>query len=179
MLLAYLRRGLLLALLFTLPAAAQKAPAPPLQLGQVSTADFAPGPAQLADSTAAEYLCDYGTIQLAGDRQGGFEAVHQRTARLRILRKTGYPYATVRVLLNVLSTDRAERISAVQGTTYNLVGGQPVATALDPSQIFRKQLDKNLVECAFTLPNVKVGLHHRVHLHHYVRLPVQPYALGI
>ena len=63
----------------------------------------------------------------------------------------------MRVVLNVLNNDRAERISAVQGTTYNLVGGQPVATALDASQVFRKQLDQNLVECAFTLPNVKAG----------------------
>ena len=159
MLFAYLRRGLLplLAVLLTLPAVAQKAAAPPLQLGQVTTADFASTPTQTTDSTAAEYLCDYGTTQLVGDRQGGFEAVHQRTARLRILRPTGYRYATVRVLLNVLNNDRAERISAVQGTTYNLVGGQPVATPLDASQVFRKQLDQNLVECAFTLPNVKVG----------------------
>ena len=159
MLFAYLRRGLLplLAVLLTLPATAQKGAVPPLQLGQVTTADFASTPIQTTDSTAAEYLCDYGTTQVVGDRQGGFEAVHQRTARLRILRPTGYRYATVRVLLNVLNNDRAERISAVQGTTYNLVGGQPVATALDASQVFRKQLDQNLVECAFTLPNVKAG----------------------
>lgn len=149
--------ALSLCLLLTLPVMAQKGPPAPIRIGTVTKADFEASPAG-ADSTAAsaEYLCDYGTTKMIGGN-GAFTVVFERTARLKIYKKAGYEYATVRIPLYT-KDGKAERLSNLKGATYNLENGRITQTKLTATpQQAREQLDKNHVQYSFTMPEVREG----------------------
>ena len=136
-------------------ALAQKTTEPkaPVQFGEVAKVDFSP----CRDSAAAaEILCDYGQSGIVGAHEK-FQVVFERVTRIRILRKSGYDWATVRVPLYVKDENK-EKLSNLKGFTYNLVDGKVEKTKLDVSTgAFSEKVDKNHVLYSFTMPNVRAG----------------------
>ncbi|MBO0357418.1 DUF3857 domain-containing protein [Hymenobacter sp. BT186] len=158
MVLSVIRRWqvLLFCLLLAGPLAAQKAPVMPIRFGSVVPADFANAPAATDTTTAAaEYLCDFGTTKIIGAKDH-FQVVFERTARLRINRKAGYEYATVRVPL-YFKDGSAERFTNLKGFTYNFQDSKIAQVKLNPDPVFREKVDKNHVQVSFTMPNVREG----------------------
>ncbi|PJJ58944.1 DUF3857 domain-containing protein [Hymenobacter chitinivorans] len=142
-------------LLFTTPLLAQKTAPAPIVYGGVTAADFTPLPQADSTQAPAEYLCDYGTSKIEGGR-GQFQVIFERTTRLRIHRKAGYRYATVRVPL-YMRDGKIERLVRLRGMTYNLQDGRLVKTKLNPDALFREELDKNHLQYTFTMPEVREG----------------------
>jgi hypothetical protein len=64
--------------------------------------------------------------------------------------------ATVRVGL-FTSGDDAEKLIDLKAFTYNLENGKVISTKLDKNDQFRDKIDKNHIECKFTMPAVKAG----------------------
>ncbi|QKG53263.1 transglutaminase domain-containing protein [Hymenobacter sp. BRD67] len=136
--------------------AGKKAAPLPMQFGQPEAADFE-AKSFVADSGAvAVVLCDYGTARF-GSVAGELSIIHERTTRLKILKKAGYDYATVEVPLYHKDTN-AEKLSGLRGFTY-LRGaeGQVIKTKLDVSTCFEEKRTNNVKVLKFTLPNVQEG----------------------
>jgi len=154
--------GTLLALLAgPLATAAQTLaparPAPvPVRFGQPELADFE-AKNFVADSAApAVVLCDYGASQFSS--AGGKMVIStERTTRIKILKKAGYPYATVEVPLYHRNED-AEQLSNLRGFTYvRGVDGKISKTKLEASGILDEKRTNNLTVRKFTLPGVQEG----------------------
>ncbi|WP_375437024.1 DUF3857 domain-containing protein [uncultured Hymenobacter sp.] len=126
----------------------------PIQFGKVVPADFA-NPAAATDTATAEaeYLCDFGNSKIVGARDH-FQVVFERTARLRINRKSGYEWATVQVPLYT-KDGSAERLSNLKSFTYNLQDGRVSQVKLNPEPLFKEKLDKNHLQVSFTMPDVR------------------------
>ncbi|UOQ74371.1 DUF3857 domain-containing protein [Hymenobacter cellulosilyticus] len=142
-------------LLLATPLLAQKTAPPPIVYGSVTAADFTEASPADSSQAPAEYLCDYGTSKIEGG-QGQFQVIFERTTRLRIHRKSGYRYASVRVPL-YMRDGKIERLVRLRGTTYNMKDGRLVKTKLNPDALFREELDKNHLQYTFTMPEVHEG----------------------
>ena len=128
----------------------------PLRFGQPETKDFE---AQnfVGDSGAvAVVLCDYGTARF-GSTAGELAIIHERTTRIKILKKAGYDYATVEVPL--YHTDgNAEKLSSLRGFTYvRGADGKLIKTKLEAGNSFEEKRSNHLTVRKFTLPGVQEG----------------------
>ncbi|UOQ67158.1 DUF3857 domain-containing protein [Hymenobacter volaticus] len=147
-------RVLIACLLLAGPLTAQKITNMPIQFGKVLPADFANPPAATDTAAAeAEYLCDFGNSKIVGSNDR-FQVVFERTARLRINRKSGYEWATVQVPLYT-KDGSSERLTNLKGFTYNLQNGQVSQVKLSSEPVFKEKLDKNHLQVSFTMPNVR------------------------
>ena len=138
-----------------LSALAVQAQPEPIKFGKPDPKDFTAAPFVGDSAAAAVVLCDYGTtsFQLKGS---SFQFLTERITRIKILKKSGYGVATVEVPLYHRGADE-EKISALRGTTYNLVNGQVVKTKLDGSNTFVEERTTNVRIRKFTLPAVREG----------------------
>ena len=150
--------GLVLNLL-TLPGYAQTAPlpikAPEVKFGKPEPADFE-AKNFVADSSAkAVVLYDYGTTRFHLNGLS-FQMETERTTRLKILKKSGYDYATVEIPLYHEGSSE-EKLTGLKGFTYNAVGGKIEKLKLDGSNMFSEERTKNVRIRKFTLPGVREG----------------------
>ena len=135
-----------------LPAFGQ---AEPIKFGKPDLADF-DDKNFVADSAAeAVVLCDFGRSRFETG-SGDFKLVFERVTRIKILKKSGYDWATVRVPLYKKGTNE-EKISALRGFTYNMVNGQLVKEKMASDATFMEQRTANNFVRKFTLPNVREG----------------------
>ncbi|GAB2704248.1 hypothetical protein GCM10011495_39050 [Hymenobacter frigidus] len=127
----------------------------PIKFGKPDPKDFTAAPFVGDSAAAAVVLCDFGTtsFQLKGSN---FQLVTERITRIKILKKAGYDAATVTIPLYHQNTNE-EKISALRGTTYNLVNGQVVKTKLENSNAFTEERTANVRVRKFTLPDVREG----------------------
>jgi hypothetical protein len=86
----------------------------------------------------------------------GFKLVTYVYERLKIYRKDGFKYATVKENLYKNGGD-IENISGLKAFTYNWENGSIVKQKLDRSGEFTTELNKYSIEEKFTMPNVKEG----------------------
>ncbi|OWP63648.1 hypothetical protein CDA63_07600 [Hymenobacter amundsenii] len=135
-----------------LEARAQTAP---IKFGKIDEADLTSQNFGADSAAAAVVLCDYG-ISRFDYAEKGFRVLFERTTRVKILKKSGYDYATVRVPL-YHKEGREEKITSLKGFTYNLVNGQVVKEKLDSDAIFKEESTPNINVRKFTLPNVREG----------------------
>jgi hypothetical protein len=150
--------GLMLNLL-TLPGYAQTAPAPikapEVKFGKPEPADFE-AKNFVADSSAkAVVLYDYGTTRFHLNGLS-FQMETEHTTRLKILKKSGYDYATVEIPLYHEGSSE-EKLTGLKGFTYNEVGGKIEKLKLDGSNMFSEERTKNVRMRKFTLPGVREG----------------------
>ena len=132
-----------------------QAQADPIKFGKIDERDLT-SQNFLADSAApAVVLCDFGRSRF-DYAEKGFRVVFERVTRVKILKKSGYDYATVQVPL-YHKDNREEKISGLKGFTYNLVNGQVVKEKLNSEAIFKEESSPNVTIRKFTLPNVRVG----------------------
>ncbi|MCC2547958.1 DUF3857 and transglutaminase domain-containing protein [Hymenobacter sp. BT175] len=135
-----------------LPAFGQ---ADPIKFGKVELKDL-DEKNFVADSAAeAVILCDYGRsrIDLVNN---SFRVSFERVTRIKILKKSGYDWATVKVPLYKKNTQE-EKLVNLRGFTYNVVGGQLVKDKLESTAVFSEQLTPNNIIRKFTMPNVREG----------------------
>ncbi len=128
----------------------------PLHFGQPEAKEFE---AQnfVGDSGAvAVVLCDYGTARF-GSTAGELAIIHERTTRIKILKKAGYDYATVEVPL-YHSDSNSEKLSNLRGFTYvRGADGKLGKTKLEASNSFEEKRSNHLTVRKFTLPSVQEG----------------------
>jgi hypothetical protein len=140
------------ALLGSLTARAQP---DPIKFGKVEPKEFSAA-AFVADSAAAAVvLCDFGQtrFQLNGTE---FQLVTERITRIKILKKSGYDAATVKIPL-YHQAGNEEKLTGLRGFTYNMVSGVPQKSKLETNAVFTEELNKNIRLRKFTLPDVREG----------------------
>ncbi len=136
--------------------AAFKGPAP-VRFGQPEAADFEAKNFVADSGAAAVVLCDYGTSRFASPA-GELRVIHDRVVRIKILKKSGYDYATVEVPL-YHRDEATEKLSNLRGFTYvRGADGKITKTKLDDAGVFvEKRTDRVSVQ-KFTLPAVQEGV---------------------
>ena len=150
-----LRRWLLAGFCGGASISQAQAQADPIKFGKIDERDLT-SQNFLADSAAsAVVLCDFGRSHF-DYAEDGFRVVFERVTRVKILKKSGYDYATVQVPL-YHKANREEKLAALKGFTYNLVNGQVVKEKLNSDAIFKEESTPNVTIRKFTLPNVRVG----------------------
>ncbi|MGI4834801.1 MAG: DUF3857 domain-containing protein [Janthinobacterium lividum] len=146
-----------LALGATRPAAAQQAPVQPvvIKFGQPAPADFEAKNFVGDSAAAAIVLADVGATRFRVDGLS-FKMDTERTTRIKILKKSGYDYATVEIPLYHHDGDE-EKITSLKGFTYNMVGGKLEKVKLESANMFTEERTKTTRVRKFTLPGVREG----------------------
>jgi hypothetical protein len=76
--------------------------------------------------------------------------------RIKILKDKAVDRGNITIPYYSVGND--EKISKIEGTTYNLDGsGNVVSTKLEKSSIYDKAIDRRFSEIVFSMPAVKVG----------------------
>jgi hypothetical protein len=129
--------------------------ADPIKFGKPDPQDFE-AKNFVADSAAeAVILCDFGRSRFAMV-DNDFKVVFDRVLRIKILKKSGYDWATLKVPL-YKKDKQEEKLTNLRGYTYNMVNGQLAKDKLESSAVFSEQTSVNNSIRKFTLPNVRVG----------------------
>ncbi len=113
-----------------------------------------------ADTTAeAVVLSDFGETHLdKDDGDGAYRVQYFRRTRIKILKKSGYDWATVVVPFFRRDVNYQERLCNVRGQTYNAdASGAIQTTALVEKDVFEEKTGDLLYQKRFTLPNVREG----------------------
>jgi hypothetical protein len=149
-----LRRLALVAIVGVAGAVPALGQAPePIKFGKPDLKDF-DAKNFVADSAAeAVVLCDYGSSRFVYI-DGDFRIVFDRITRIKILKKSGYDRATVKIPL-YHKNGNEEKLSKPRGFTYNMVNGQLVKEKLETESIFREEAGPNVTVRKFTMPNVR------------------------
>ena len=127
----------------------------PIKFGKVTPQDFAVNADQLDSSAGAIVVADIGSTVGYTNLGRSVQDFH-RSARLRILKRTGFDAATIVIPLFASSTN-FEKIVDLKASTYNLEDGKVVETKLDDPSIFTEKVVKGLNEEKFTFPALKEG----------------------
>ncbi|GAA4354306.1 hypothetical protein GCM10023185_15970 [Hymenobacter saemangeumensis] len=142
-------------LLLTLGGQAQAQPEP-LAFGQLDARLLSAAPFTGDSAAEAVILCDYGMASIVGEG-ARTQVKFDRVTRIKILKKAGFDWGKVEVLLRHEQADHAERLTNLQGFTYNLVGGQVQRQALPESSVFTDRVSALYSLHKFALPNVREG----------------------
>ncbi len=103
----------------------------------------------------AVVLYDIGkTLFTTGDL--GVRFLFERITRIKILSKAGLKYAEIEIPYYI-DKDGIEKISDIQGITYNLEGNTAKTSRLDPNQVYDEKINENWSQKKFALPDVKEG----------------------
>ena len=142
--------------------------------GKITLEDFDPIRSKVIDSNVnAVVLSDVGSTNFIGDKRNWFSYVFKKTTRIKIINQKAFDLATVKVRL--YGTDWPDKLSEVQGTTYNLENGKVVESRFNPQEVYEDKLVKGVSEKRFTMPAVKEGsiveYTYTVTSYHYHRLP--------
>lgn len=108
------------------------------------------------DTTAnavVEYRIGNSYFEQAGSN---YQLVTITKTRIRILKKEGFDYATIKTPLYREGNSR-EMVSVSNANTYNLVNGQVERTRLSSNGEFSEKVEGNHYLHTFTMPNVKEG----------------------
>src|SRR6476661_8112304 len=117
MLSTLLKRSFLLSIPALLAGLAAQAQPEPIKFGKIDPKDLTAAPF-VADSAAeAVVLCDYATSRIEAAATGHLQTLFERTARIKILKKSGFDWATVEVSLH----GSTEKMVGLRGFTYSMV----------------------------------------------------------
>jgi hypothetical protein len=126
-----------------------------IKYGDVKPQDFVKSYA--IDSFAeAVVLFDKGKITINGARNGGYQMEFERHRRIHILRNTGLRKAEVEELLYIAGAEK-ERMTDIEGITYNLGKNKIIKTAAIPEDEFETNPSKFYTKKGLIMPDVKVG----------------------
>jgi len=154
------------ALFLSMLTFAGQAQEAPVKFGKISMeqmeAEFCP-----IDSNAhAYYIFDYGysyfkyatTKVTEGDvaaSQKGFQLIHNRHFRIKILDNQGYDWADIGIPL--YHDQNTEKVGVIKAVTYNLEDGKIVKTKLNKSDVHVEETSAHWNQRKFAMPNVKEG----------------------
>jgi Domain of Unknown Function with PDB structure (DUF3858)/Transglutaminase-like superfamily len=144
-----------LAVTFPFPLRAQDKL--PVKFGKVTPDDFKVTGAGIDTSADVVVVADFGTSSFEGNARGGFDLTFKRSTRLRILKRTGFDAATIRIPVYT-GTRESEKIVGLKASTYTLEDGKVVETKLDGKSIFTDKISKRWIEEKFTFPALTEGV---------------------
>jgi hypothetical protein len=128
----------------------------PIEFGQVPMEDLQMKVYAKDSSAEAVVLCDYGEYFYTF--LNNYPTVnYHRHIRIKILKKSGFGRANIRIPYHPSNDDRTEKISNIKAITHNLEGEKSVDYILDAKSIFTDKVNKNVHYQAFTLPQVREG----------------------
>ncbi|MDR1861100.1 MAG: DUF3857 and transglutaminase domain-containing protein [Bacteroidales bacterium] len=111
----------------------------------------------LAPDAEAVMIYENGDYHFTTDHQRGrFELVMVKSLKLKILKQAGIKYAGFEIPLYADNSD-PERLSAVEGTTYNMENGNMSKASLERRNIFEEKRDGRHVVMKFAMPDVREG----------------------
>ncbi len=128
----------------------------PIKYGKIEMADLQLKTYAKDTSADAIVLADYGRSWFDVNASG-MQLKFERHTRIKILRKSGYEWATHKIPYISYSNDNEEKVTSLKGATYNLEGGKIVPTKLTKESIFTEEVTDKVMQQRFTLPNVKEG----------------------
>ncbi len=129
-----------------------------IKYGKIDIADLQMKVYPKDTSAEAVVLGDVGSAYFVYMDGEGFQVVYERLRRVKILKKSGYDWATVKVdLYNSKSKTNKEDLYDLRGVTYNLENGQMVKDKLEKESIFLENKDDTHSVKRFTFPKVKEG----------------------
>lgn len=126
------------------------------KFSKVSIEDLQKKQYEIDPDASAVILADVGFTEMEGTSLGGFRVVLKRKCRIKILKKSAYNVANLKIRLNIFDGYR-DRIDGIKGTTYNLVNGAIVETKLTDNSIFTEEYNKRTSYKKISLPQVKEG----------------------
>jgi len=130
---------LILILTFTLQVFCQKAP---MRYGKIDIEDLKMTVYEKDTTAEAVILCDYGVFSPE-------QLQFTRHCRIKILKKEGTSYATLKV--------NSSSEIMLKAKCYNLVDGEIETTKMKKESIFKEKIENELSATRFTVPNAKVG----------------------
>ncbi len=143
------------------------------KFGNVSAKDFDASSTIVSPDDAAVILYEAGYTHFVGNKKDWFSYVYTCTKRIKIINKKAFDLATIRIPL-YSKDDNAEQLSNVKAVTYNLSNGNVTSIALDKSDIFSEQENKNITVKKFTLPGIQEGS-----IFEYTYTITSPYTFSI
>ncbi len=144
---------LLLFCLFSSKIFAQKPT--PIEFGNIPMEDLQMKIYAKDSSAEAVVLCDYSKYFYSfGDYPN---ANFRHHIRIKILKKSGFDKANVKILYREGNNDRFERIRNLKAVTYNLENGNMATYPLDEKSIFDEKVNKIAHYQTFTMPQVREG----------------------
>jgi hypothetical protein len=142
----------ILAIIFSLSAAAQKSP---MKFGDIPMEDMTMKTYPQDSSAVAVVLADYGEAYIMAtsvDTKMTFE----RHIRIKILKAEGTRWADAVIPL-FKAGSAEENVTSLKAVTYNLENGKIVESKLSKDAIFKEKFNRNFIHEKFTMPDVKPG----------------------
>ncbi len=141
--------------IFSISLFAQDAP---IKFGKIDMADLQMKVYSKDTAAEAVVLGDVGRAYFEYSQSGNFQVVYERHRRIKILKKSGYDWATVKVGLYVTKNGNGkEDLSELKGFTYNLENGQIIKDKLEKESIFTDKTDDTHSVKRFAFSKVKEG----------------------
>jgi hypothetical protein len=127
----------------------------PIEFGKIPMEDLQMKVYPKDSSAEAVVLCDYGEYSYSfGDYPNVIYRCH---VRIKILKKSGFDRANIKILYRESNDNRHERIRNLKAVTYNLENGDIINYPLDEKSIFDEKVNKNAHYQTFTLPQIREG----------------------
>ncbi|HRZ31923.1 MAG TPA: DUF3857 domain-containing protein [Flavobacterium sp.] len=135
-------------LFFALASNAQK-----YDFGKVSLEEIQQTKHPLEPEAPAAILYKKVNVRYSYDKNEGFLQITEIVYRIKIYNQEGFDYATQEEILFNDGNIR-EKVTRVNGSTYNIEDGKVVETKLKKEQVFENKINNNLTELKFTMPNI-------------------------
>ena len=131
----------------------------PIKYGKIDIADLQMKVYPKDTSAEAVVLGDVGRAYFDYSAlNDGFQVVYERHRRIKILKKSGYDWATIKVpLYNNKNGSKKEDLYDLQAFTYNLENGQIIKEKLEKESVFLDKKDDNHSVKRFAFAKVKEG----------------------
>lgn len=123
--------------------------------GKVSESEVKQQLHPLDSSAVAAVLYKKGSTKMIYEEKWYY--VHEIESRVKIYKKEGFDYATVKIPMYDGGGGNKEKISNIKAFTYNLENGKINKEKLKSDGQFEEEITENWQYYKFTLPNVKVG----------------------
>jgi hypothetical protein len=151
-----MNKRLLLALMLVLPFLSN-AQFVPQKFGKITPEEIDLKVYPKDSSASAVVLFDKGDFYYDfNTATSDFKVVFHKHTRIKILKKDGVEYATVKIPVYG-RTESREMINSFKAFTYNIIDGKQEKAKVDKSLIFKERVNDNLSINKFTFPNVKEG----------------------
>lgn len=128
----------------------------PFKSGKIDAAELMINKCPIDSGADAYVIGDYGNVTFNYVQDEGFKTVLQRHIRIKILKKSAFGWADITIPLYFQGTNE-EKIESLKGNTFNLEDGKVVVSELEKNAIFKEEVNENIRNLKFTLPNVKEG----------------------
>ena len=155
----FLLKYALLSVFFTTFCFTITAQDAPIKYGKIDIADLQMKVYSKDTSAEAVVLGDIGRADFKyDDANGRFYLVYERHRRVKIFKKSGYDWATIKIpLYKSVKGTKEEGLYDLKGFTYNLENGQIHKEKLEKESVFLDKGDDRRSVKRFAFPNVKEG----------------------